>query len=360
MKIILSGGGTLGPVTPLLAIAAAYKKHHSACQFIWVGTKYGPEKTLVQKAGIDFVTIQSGKLRRYFSFWNAVDMLKVGAGMLQAAAFLRKEKPDLLISAGGFVSVPLHWAAKFLGIPAWVHQQDAVPGLANKLMAGSANKITVALESSARNFDPDKTEWLGNPCRDLRVEDTAQAKKFFNITDEEPVILAMGGGTGAAKLNSMVLAMLPLIPKSWHVIHLVGIERSAADCRKAAELFDNYKVYKFFTDEMALAYAAADLVISRAGFGSLTEMASLAKPAIILPISDSHQEENARPLSEAGAIIALNEIVDTGVNLAESAKALVADPEKRLQMGEKLHSALPVADEDKIVKIISELTKTGG
>jgi UDP-N-acetylglucosamine--N-acetylmuramyl-(pentapeptide) pyrophosphoryl-undecaprenol N-acetylglucosamine transferase len=359
MKIILSGGGTLGPVTPLLAIAAAYKKHDSSCRFLWVGTKHGPERALVEKAGVSFKPINSGKFRRYFSFWNISDLFRVCVGLAQSLAFLKKEKPDLLISAGGFVSVPLHWAASLLSIPTWVHQQDARPGLANKMMSVSAAKITTALKSGTGIFDSRKTEWIGNPCRDLRVEDRAGAKKFFNIADDEPVILAMGGGTGAAKLNSMVLAMLPLIPKTWHVVHLVGFERSAADCEKTAELFSNYKVYKFFTEEMALAYAAADVVISRAGFGSLSELASLAKPAIILPISDSHQEENAKPLAEEGAIVMLNEIVDTGVNLAESVKALVADPERRRLLGEKLHSALPVAEEEKIVRIITELTKTG-
>lgn len=124
MKVVFSGGGTLGPVTPLLAIAQAYREKYPDTEFIWIGTKNGPEKELVEKNNIRFLTLTSGKLRRYFSFWNIFDLFQIVVGFFQAFIFLIKEKPSLLISAGGYISVPLHWAGALLAIPEWIHQQD--------------------------------------------------------------------------------------------------------------------------------------------------------------------------------------------------------------------------------------------
>ena len=152
MKIILSGGGTLGPVVPLLAIAEKYRRVHPETEFVWVGTKTGAEKELVESYKIPFFTINAGKWRRYFSLMNIVDMIKVFFAFWQSLFLIWHEKPDLLITAGGFVSVPLHLAGATLGVPAWVHQQDLRLGLANRLMAITAQKITVALRDSLARF----------------------------------------------------------------------------------------------------------------------------------------------------------------------------------------------------------------
>src|SRR3989339_1814778 len=159
MKIILSGGGTLGPVVPLLVIAEMYRKYNPAVQFIWVGTKNGPEKEMVAKHGILFYSLTAGKWRRYFSFWNFIDIFKIFVSFFSSLILLRQEKPDLLISGGGFESVPLHWVGWLLGIPCWIHQQDVLPGLANQLMSRTATKITTALKESATAFSR-KSEWI--------------------------------------------------------------------------------------------------------------------------------------------------------------------------------------------------------
>ena len=164
MKILFSGGGTLGPVTPLLAIQEMIKKEHDA-KFVWVGTKKGPEKALVQKEGIGFLSIYSGKLRRYLSFYNVIDIFKILIGFFQSLKIMWKEDPDLCISAGGYISVPVHWAAWLSGTSTWVHQQDVAIGLANRLMAPFAKIVTTALEENASGFSKKKTVWLGNPVR---------------------------------------------------------------------------------------------------------------------------------------------------------------------------------------------------
>lgn len=356
MKIILSGGGTLGPVTTLLAIAKIYKERNSDCAFLWIGTKYGPEKQVVETAGIKFAAIRSGKLRRYFSLLNFLDFFGIFRALFDSISLLKKEQPDLLISAGGFVSVPLHWAAWFFKIPTWIHQQDVTPGLANKLMARTAAKISVALEDSLQYFDKDKTEWIGNPCRDISA-DRIKSKDFFGIHDDEPVVLAVGGGTGARKLNQMVLEALPLLPVAWHVIHVVGPHRDASDNREAAKKFLNYKVFDFLNKEMAYALNAADVVFSRAGFATLTELAFLSKAVILLPISDTQQEKNAEPLVNAGAVSFIDERTGNGAMLYEKIQELARDPVRREAIGRVLHNCLPAAKSDKITEIIDRLIK---
>jgi UDP-N-acetylglucosamine--N-acetylmuramyl-(pentapeptide) pyrophosphoryl-undecaprenol N-acetylglucosamine transferase len=356
MKIILSGGGTLGPVTPLLAVAEAIKKAHPFCALLWVGTKHGPEKYLVQEAGINYKVISAGKLRRYFSAKNVFDLFSFGAGFIQSYKLLKKEKPDLLITAGGFVSVPLHLVASFLKIPTWVHQQDAMVGLANRIMATRATLVTTALEENISKIKllGSRARWIGNPVRDMR-RDPDVARKQFGISDNEPVILAMGGGTGAMRINQLVLEALPLLPKTCHMIHLVGIERSAETCVKAQEIFSNYRVYKFLGPEMAEAYATADVVVARGGFATLTELASLKKAAILIPISGTHQELNVKPFAKAEAVIELDEVVASGVLLAEKIKELVNAPDRCLLMGAKLGQVLPIASDETIIEIINSL-----
>jgi len=182
MKILFSGGGTLGPVTPLLGIYEAVKTKYPQAEFVFVGTKNGPERQLVEKYNIKFITISSGKWRRYFSGWNFFDWFKILFACLQSSVLLLKEKPSIVITAGGFVSVPVHLAAWLHGIPSWVHQQDTRVGLANKIMARFATQITVALKDSIKFFSSKKTVWLGNPVRaDIYLGSLENARNVFNL-----------------------------------------------------------------------------------------------------------------------------------------------------------------------------------
>jgi len=357
MKIILSGGGTLGPVTPLLAIVEAYKKKYLGTQFIWVGTKIGPERELVEKYQIPFFVIGAGKWRRYFSLWNLLDIFKLFIASIQSFVLILQEKPDLLISAGGFVSVPLHWAGAMLGVPAWVHQQDARPGLSNKLMVVFAKKITTALKDSVKYFSAKKTEWIGNPARDLSVDNPLASREKFGISAGAPVIFAMGGGTGSMRVNQMVIEALQHWPKEWQIIHLVGRERPKQMSENATKIFNNYHVYDFFTEEMKDAYAAADVVVARAGFSSITELAALSKPVILLPMADTHQEDNAEYFGKKNAAIVLNERLTSGLQLAQEVKNLLEDSVQRELLGRRLHEILPVVEDSKIVEVINGLVK---
>src|SRR3989339_152678 len=352
MKIILSGGGTLGPVIPLLAIAEIYSRENSETAWLWIGTRKGPEKEIVLQNKIPFKKIVSGKWRRYFSFWNFIDLIKLVIAFFQSLYLLIIERPMLVISAGGFISVPLHWAAFCLGIPSWIHQQDVLPGMANTLMSKTATKITTALEKSVEYFPPKKTEWIGNPVRDLSVRDVYASRQIFGLPLYGPVIFALGGGTGSSKINELVVEALQSLPPDWHIIHLVGRERPSEKALGAVRLFKNYHPYKFFTEEMKDAYAIADIVVARAGFATITELASLAKPAIILPMSGTHQEENARMLSKQEAVVVLNENTDNGLKLAKILKDLMDSSNLRRQLGTRLRDVLPPANQEKVIEII--------
>ena len=352
---MFSGGGTLGPVTPLLSIAETCKNAYPNTQFVWVGTKHGPEKEVVESYKIPFYPIGAGKWRRYWSWHNISDIFRIVVAFFQSLLLLWHERPDLLISAGGFVSVPLHWAGWLLGIPSWIHQQDIRVGLATRLMVPCAKKITVALEESLKQLPHKKTEWIGNPARDLTFADRAAARQFFKLTETDPVIFALGGGTGSQSVNEMVLHSLASLPKNYHIIHLTGKERSGEMAERAMNSFPNYHVYKFFTDEMKYAYAAADIIVARAGFGTLTELAALSKAAIIIPMAGTHQEENAQYLSEHKAAIVLHQELDNGLKLAKIIQRLIEFPNERLVLSTMLHGVLPQAKDRKILDIIDRL-----
>ncbi len=358
MKIILSGGGTLGPVVPLLAVYDTFKETYPNTEFIWIGTRRGPEREMIEKRGIKYRAIFTAKWRRYFSFRNIFDLVKFVFIFFHSLFFLVKERPDILISAGGFVSVPVHFAGKVLGIPSWIHQQDVRPGLANRIMSNIATKVTVTLHESLQYFPRQKSEWIGNPARDLYFEDKMEAKRKMGIKDSEPVIFALGGGTGSFKVNKMILEAMNHWPKSWHVIHLVGKERPVEMAEKAGKFFENYKMYKFFDEEMKYAYAVADVVVCRAGFGTITELALLSKPAILLPISDSHQLENALFLAQKNAVMLMNEIWDNGLKLSKTVQDLVENKDKCEKLGERLHAVLPIAKKEKIISLIKEVVAT--
>lgn len=356
MKIMLSGGGTLGPVIPLIAIKEAYQRKYPGTEFVWIGTKNGPERQIVEEQGIRFAAIGAGKWRRYFSVLNLFDVFRAGTAFFQSLFILWREKPHLLVSAGGYVSVPLHFAAALLAIPAWVHQQDVRAGLANRLIMPFARKVTTAIEETARALAGRKAEWIGNPSRDLSVSDLEPARARFHIPPGASVIFALGGGTGSASINDLVVEALPQWPREWHIIHLIGRSRPAAKAKGAEQIFENYHAYQFFTVEMKDAYALADVVVARAGFSTLTELAALSKAAVIMPMFGTHQEDNARYFAERRGIVMLTRALATGLTLAQEVKKLVLNQEERRKLGSRLHQLLPRSRPEKLVGIIEILT----
>ncbi|MFH1947383.1 MAG: UDP-N-acetylglucosamine--N-acetylmuramyl-(pentapeptide) pyrophosphoryl-undecaprenol N-acetylglucosamine transferase [Candidatus Magasanikbacteria bacterium] len=357
MKILFSGGYTLGPVTPLLAIKEKIQKQYPTAEFVWVGTKTGPERKLIEEQGIKFITIASGKLRRYLSIWNIIDIIKIFIGYFQSIKIMWQESPDICISAGGFISVPVHWAAWLFGISTWVHQQDVQVGLANKLMAPFAKIITTALQQNVKDFSKRKTHWIGNPVREEILQgDKKKSFKDFNLQKGLPVVFATGGGTGSLRVNQLIVQAVQHLKGHAQVIHLSGKERPQELVERAVKHFDYYQVYQFFTHEMAGAYAVADIVISRGGFGSITEIAALGKPAILVP-KLGHQEENVRFLADAGAVLLINENIADGNSLAMMIKDLLTDDLKKKQMSKQIQKMLPLAKDEDILSIIEFLIK---
>jgi len=357
MKILFSGGGTLGPVTPLLSIADSIKKQTPDVEFLFVGTKQGPEKVIVLEKGIPFYSITSGKLRRYFSLLNILDFFRFWKGIIEAIKILWKEKPDLCISAGGYNSVPIHIVSWFFGIPTWIHQQDLRVGLSNRIMAPFAKCITVALEQNVKNFTKRKTILLGNPVReDVLNGKKSLAIKKFGLKKDMPVVFCMGGGTGSQRINDIILQALPHLQNHVQILHVTGKDRGEQTAKKASTIYKNYHPYPLFTSEMKDAYAVSDIIISRGGFGSLTEIAAVKKPAIIIPKA-GHQVENVIFLAEKKAIILCNEDALDGNILSGRVKDLLTSPRKALTLVQNLQDNFRIADTHEIEMVVHKLTR---
>lgn len=357
MKILFSGGGTLGPVTPLLAIKDVIKSTRPGTEFFWIGTTKGPERQLISEAGISFQSITSGKFRRYFSFLNLFDVVRIIIGFFQSVRILSKHYPDMCISAGGFVSVPVHLAAWFLGIPTWVHQQDVEIGLANKLMVPMAKVVTTSLTELVPYFPKKKTVWLGNPVRKEIFEGTkARAKKLFNLSGKLPIVLVLGGGTGSLRVNQLISEAVPHLHMHAEILHLSGRERPQESVVKTAELFPNYHVFQFLGPEMKDAYAAADIIVCRGGFGTLTEAAALIKPCIIIP-KPGHQVGNVSFLERAGAAIFVNEITADGLYIAKKIRELLMNKKEAETIALTMHRILKVAEGEDIMKLCTHVVR---
>ncbi len=322
MRIVFTGGGTLGSVTPLVAAAAELRRLDPGVRLDWIGTRTGPEAGVVAAAGLDFHAISSGKLRRYFSFANFIDPFRIAAGFFQALGLLGRLRPDAVVSAGGFVAVPAVWAAAVRRIPVHVHQEDIRPGLANKLTAPFAASVSVAFESSLKDFAGRHPVWTGNPVRaELFTGSRQEARRLFGLEEGTPTVLVIGGGTGAGSLNELVRKALPGLIPAVQVLHLTGRGKLAPP----ADAPSRYRQIEFLGDDMRHAYAAADLVVTRAGMGVLTELAALGLPAVIVPMPDSHQEDNAAFFGRAGAAEIVSEKSTFSKAFAEAIVRLAGD-----------------------------------
>lgn len=309
MRILFVGGGTLGSVTPLLAVAEELGREFEISNLkfeirFW-GTHNGPERELVEAAGIPFRSIPSGKLRRYWDLRNVFDAFAVFAAFWIALIRLLCERPSAVVGAGGFVQVPVMWAAWALRIPIVIHQQDARSGLANRLVAPFAARITAVFPFGTRAFGGRAIEIIGNPIRRSVLAaqslDSGGAKRHFGFGGDRPVLLVLGGGTGAQALNDIVRSSLPSLLAHTDVIHVTGRGKMQnAECRMQNA---SYRSFALLTDDLPTAYAAADLVISRAGMGTISELIALQKSIVLVPMPDTHQEENAAAVAAAEAAV---------------------------------------------------------
>lgn len=331
-KIMFCGGGTLGPVTPLLAIIEAWQSKDPSAGFVFVGTPRGPERILVERSGIEFHCLPEAKLPRYLSWEWLLLPFRLLAAFYIAWLILRKEKPALIVSAGGYTSVPLIIIGWFSGIPSWVHQQDVRPLLSNRIIAPLASVMTVAWEKSLEDFP--KGKLVGNPVRSafLRAE-KMEAVKHFNLNEDKPTVLVLGGGTGSLWLNERLLEITNELLKRANLIHLTGKGKMVGD-----QTAENYHAFDFLSEEMPLAFAAADLVVCRAGMATITELAATKKTAVVVPLPNSPQEDNAAALR--GAAVVLAQAETNSMDLLGEIIRLLDDASGRAALGEKLGKLL--------------------
>lgn len=357
MKFLFAGGGTLGPVTPLLAVAEEIKSRRSEAECLFVGSPDGPERRLVEEAGMRFLASDAPKLRRYFSLATLALPFDLLASIWRAGTILSTEKPDAVIGAGGYVQVPLALAARLRGIKVLVHQQDVVPSLSNRLLSSIVSKITVTFEASLADFPKDKTEVLGNPVRRAIEEgDRERGLALLGVSGESPVVLAFGGGTGSLFLNEMVAAASPLWTGFAELAHITGLEKTPAALPRLDHP-ERYHRFDFIGKDIAHLMAAADVVISRSGMGTLTELAALAKPVILVPIADSHQEKNAEYVVERGGARMFRELDLTPEQLVTFTRDLLKRPEEARRLGLGLQALFrPGAREALAEKVIGLLS----
>lgn len=279
-KIILTGGGTAGHVTPNIALMPKLKE--LGYEIYYIGSYNGIEKGLIEKQNIPYYGISSGKLRRYFDPKNFSDPFKVLKGYAQARSLMHKLKPDIVFSKGGFVSVPVVMAAKHAKIPAIIHESDITPGLANKLAIPSASKVCCNFPETLAHLPEGKAIVTGSPIRsELLTGSREKAYTYTGFNLDKPVILIIGGSLGSQVINEAVRRLLPKLLPTYQIIHLCG----KGNLDPTLHHMDGYVQYEYVTDELADLFAVADLVISRAGANAICELQALCKPNILIPLS---------------------------------------------------------------------------
>lgn len=316
MRIILTGGGTGGHLIPLINVAKKINEKIGAVEFLFVGPKGALEKKLVAKEGINIKNILVGKMRRYFSLANLTDAIKIPVGVVQSLWILLVFMPDAIFSKGGYASFPVVFAGWLYRIPIFIHDSDCVPGLANSILGKLATRVAISYPEAEREFTPGKVALTGNPVDgDINHGEPEKARKMFSLTDIKKTIFVYGGSQGAQIINNKIIKILPQLLKKYQVVHQTGEKNYEDVVHKAGQLGikagrDGYYPVAFIYDELKDILAVADLVISRAGANSLSEIAANGKPAIIIPIEHSannHQRMNAYSISKTGGCIVLEE-----------------------------------------------------
>ncbi|WP_270671552.1 undecaprenyldiphospho-muramoylpentapeptide beta-N-acetylglucosaminyltransferase [Staphylococcus hominis] len=299
-KIAFTGGGTVGHVSVNLSlIPTALEKGH---QVFYIGSKNGIEREMIesQLSNIKYYPISSGKLRRYLSFENAKDVFKVLKGILDARRVLKKEKPDLLFSKGGFVSVPVVIAARSLNIPTIIHESDLTPGLANKISLKFSKKIYTTFEDTLKYLPKDKADFVGATIReDLKEGNQQKGYEITGFDSDKKVLLVMGGSLGSKKLNDIIRENLEALLHDYQIIHLTGHGLVDESYKQKG-----YIQYEFVKEELTHLLSITDTVVSRAGSNAIYEFLTLRIPMLLIPLgldqSRGDQIDNAKYFESKG------------------------------------------------------------
>lgn len=352
MKILFTGGGTMGSVSPLIAVYEKIKKDNPKTEFLFIGSADGPEKKAVESYKIPYQEISSGKLRRYFSWHNFTDPFKIFGGFVQSFIIIIKFKPQVVMIAGSFIGVPVAWAAYLLRVPVLIHQQDIIAGLANKMMANVAKRITVSYEPSLPYFSASKTVLTGNPVREeFYACNSQKGQVVFGLKEDLPVLLILGGGTGSQVLNEIVEKSLADLLQFSQVIHITGRDK------KIDINAENYHQFEFLTHEMTEAICAADLVVTRAGMSTLSELIVLAKPMVIIPIPESHQEYNAGYFQKNNAAVVLSQSSLNKEVFVSTIKELFFEKHRRDNLSRNISKIMDLAGAEKVANELMAMAK---
>ncbi|NLK36605.1 MAG: undecaprenyldiphospho-muramoylpentapeptide beta-N-acetylglucosaminyltransferase [Epulopiscium sp.] len=316
-RIILTGGGTAGHVTPNLALLPALQK--AGYDIYYIVSEHGIEKDLIKKHNIPYDAIPTGKLRRYFSMQNITDVFRVVAGVKEAAVLMKKRKPDIVFSKGGFVAVPVVLAAKMFGVPVIIHESDMTPGLANKIAMPFAKKVCTTFLETLQYVPKGKGVHTGTPIRKELFEGQKQkGLELCGFTQDKPVIMMMGGSLGSVKINIQLRDALKTLLQDFQVVHICG-KGNLADRLQNTK---GYCQFEYVSEELPHIFAAADVIISRAGSNSISEFLALRKPNVLIPLSANasrgDQILNARSFEKQGYSLVLAEEDMTAVSLEKS------------------------------------------
>ena len=349
-RIVLTGGGTAGHVTPNIALLPRLKE--LGYDIHYIGSYEGMEKKLIEDCGIPYYGISSGKLRRYFDVKNFSDPFKVLKGYGQARKLLKKLKPDVVFSKGGFVSVPVIFAAKRCHIPAIIHESDITPGLANKLAIPNAYKVCCNFPETLKYLPADKAILTGSPIRSELLSGNRQnALNYCHLTEEKPVILVVGGSSGSQFINEVVRGILPELLMNYQVIHLCG----KGNLDKSLHGTAGYAQFEYANQELSDMFALADIVISRAGANSICELLALHKPNILIPLSANasrgDQILNAHSFEQQGFSMVIEEENLSNVVLLDAVQKLY---ENRDQYITAMKESKQMNSVETVVQIIEE------
>lgn len=369
-RLVIAGGGTGGHVLPALAVIEELRGQGIPLELLWIGSHGDVEGPAAERANIPYRAIQTGKLRRYFALETAIDAIRLPLGSLQAWRILRRFRPDVIFSTGGFVSVPTVFAGARLA-PILTHEQTAIIGLATRINLRFADVLAVSFDRSATRagkFDG-RIVMTGNPVRSsLRLGDAARGLSRFGFSPDLPLLYVTGGARGASPLNQRVAMLLPELLQYCQILHQTGPKTANNDAQMLQdlkvtwpeEIQRRYRIVEFVREEIADVYAAAALVLGRAGAGTVAELTYLGKPALLIPLPGSgggEQDENARALVDAGGAVILSQDDATPDRLRDDLKRLLGDPDRLRSMGKR---ALTIARPDAAGRLADELLSLAG
>lgn len=361
VTIAFTGGGTGGHIYPGLAVADRLRASLD-CRVVWIGSASGMDRSIVEAAGLEFVGVPSGKLRRYFSLRNALDVFKVLAGFLASRAALRRLRPALVFSKGGFVSVPPCAAAASLGIPVFTHESDYSPGLATRLNLRWAERVLTAYPDTAGFLAAPqraKAVAVGNPVRAaFRSASAERGRRFLGLGEGDRMILVQGGSQGARQVNDLVAGALDSLASRYVVVHQTGAGMPAAGPASA-----RYLPFEYLRGELPDVMAAAEIVVGRSGASAVWEAAACGKPMVLVPLAGSgtrgDQVENAAYFARLGAAVVLEGDGATPAGLAAAVVRLADDAAARNAMAAASASAA-AADAAEAAALMIAQRVTGG